>query len=143
MGHHAQPWFRWVPTDRHWQPVLDEHTGQPVDDDDVLTSLVLADPGTERTHHHLPDDAYSGAFAAWEIARGIALAAWQPLTDATNLMPEVPKALREGHFRHTPHSPATVTAQTGRPTPARRQFVRSPNRGSERAGATRAEGKPT
>jgi hypothetical protein len=63
--------------------------------DDTLTCLLAADPGGPEMPRNLSDEAYQGAFTAWEAARHHALAQWLELTDATNLMPEVPKSLRD------------------------------------------------
>ncbi len=110
MGEHPKPWFRYVPTQPGtWTPTaataengsvwadrdapLDATDGQGVVViDDTLTCLLAADPGGPDTPRHLLDEAYQGAFPAWEIARDHALARWLELTDSTNLMPEVPKA---------------------------------------------------
>lgn len=122
MGEHNKPWFRYVPTQPGtWDLTYDEESGageagsewtqadQPSDEaverdqgdavpivvDDTLTCLLLADPGGPDTPRDLPEDAYEGAFAAWEAARDHALTGWLHLTDPANLMPEVPKALRD------------------------------------------------
>lgn len=112
MGNHPKPWFRYVPTDPGtWQPrtvsaedgsswnsvtgLTEPGAAVPEVVDDTLTCLVAADPGGPETARHLPEDAYQGAFVAWEIARDDALAHWLDLTDSNNLMPEVPKALRD------------------------------------------------
>jgi hypothetical protein len=125
MGNHPKAWFRFVPTrpgtwtptydqpvgeddgrGSHWQAVADDaatarenpslgEPGRIIVVDDTLTCLMAADPSGPDTARDLPDDAYEGAFAAWEAARDQALEDWLHLTDPTNLMPEAPKALRD------------------------------------------------
>lgn len=103
MGEHAKPWFRFVPVaPGTWQPAVEQISSvdgsvseRPIVDADTLTSLITADPIKEQTPRVLSDDAFDGAFAAWEVASQSALEDWLELTDPNNLMPEVPKALRD------------------------------------------------
>ncbi|MDP3950536.1 SNF2-related protein [Microbacterium sp.] len=122
MGDHDKPWFRFVPTKPGTWELTYEQADVAVDagsgwhyktaampggegarsalapvvvSDDTLTCLMVADPGGPDTARVLPDDAYRAAFGAWEAASAHALEDWLRLTDPTQLMPEVPKALRD------------------------------------------------
>ncbi len=98
MGSHPKPWFRWVPTDKAWNPTITvEPNGQELFDidDDTLVSLIHADPKVETTPRHLLDLAYEKAFAAWEVASADAHNKWIYLSDPNNLMPDVEKTFRD------------------------------------------------
>ena len=103
MGAHAKPWFRFVPVKPGtWEPATETaptsegHLAElPIVDADTLTSLITADPVDGETPRVLTDEAFEGAFAAWEVASHAALDDWLHLTDPNSLMPEVPKALRD------------------------------------------------
>jgi hypothetical protein len=82
-----------VPTDPTWQPLVTD-ADQPVINQDTLTALIAADPQTMDTPRHLSEEAYNGAFDAWEIARHDTHQEWKHLADGTYLQPDVPKALR-------------------------------------------------
>ncbi len=147
MGSHPKPWFRYVPTaPGTWEPTVIAAadgsvwtgTDNPLNAadghgvvviDDTLTCLLAADPRGPDTPRNLPDEAYQGAFAAWEIARDHALAQWLELTDSTNLMPEVPKALRdasdlvyrEGHTALSPEEQRDLLGRLNSSPPPRVQ----------------------
>lgn len=93
IGNHEKPWFRFVPVDDKWSPLKED--GVPVVYDDMLTSLVAADPISSSTERWLPTEVYSGAFDAWTIARKSAFETWIFLTDPSNLLPDSPKAFRD------------------------------------------------
>ena len=114
MGEHDKPWFRFVPVEPgSWTPATedvaveswegaDQHLEEgttyerrPITDDDTLTCLITADPGDPDRDRVLPDEAFEGAFQAWSIASSAALADWLKLTDPAELLPDVPKALRD------------------------------------------------
>jgi hypothetical protein len=94
MGDHTQPWFRYVPVDENWAVITDEE-GQAAVIDDTLTALVAADPRVEDEPRHMTDEIYDCAFDAWDAAKAHAKSAWDLLTDASNLMPSPPKAMRD------------------------------------------------
>jgi hypothetical protein len=95
IGHHQKPWFRFVAADpATWQPMLDAD-GLPVIIADTLTALVVADPGGEATEAHLPNGSMTGVYSAWEFAQEDIFNTWTWMTDAKNLRPDVPLALRE------------------------------------------------
>lgn len=95
IGDHAKPWFRFIAADpTTWEPLLDP-TGVPLIVTDTLTALVAADPGGEATEAHLPNGSMIGVYSAWEIAHKDIFDTWAWMTDAKNLRPDVPLALRE------------------------------------------------
>lgn len=95
IGKHEKPWFRFVPVDDSWTPLQEE--GNQVVYDDMLASLVAADPVTSTTERWLPSEVYSGAFDAWAVARKSAFDAWMYLTDPNNLLPVSPKSFRDAY----------------------------------------------
>jgi hypothetical protein len=94
IGNHPQPWFRYVPVDENWN-VLTSEEGLPVVQDDTLTSLVAADPRNETEPRYMTDEIYESAFDAWDAAQKHVKASWDLLTDAKNLIPTPPKAMRD------------------------------------------------
>jgi superfamily II DNA or RNA helicase len=90
IGDHPNPWFRYVQADDDWNVVTSD--GNPVVVVDQLTSLSAADPGDKNTLRVLSDQAYQGAFDAWQVAQISVHKAWQRLTDPNNLQAEVPAA---------------------------------------------------
>jgi hypothetical protein len=103
IGDHPKPWFRFVAADQTtWEPLFDA-VGQPLVVTDTLTSLVAADPGGEATEMYLPDGSMTGVYSAWEIAHKDIFDAWAWMTDAKNLRPDVPLALREAAQLVTEH----------------------------------------
>ena len=95
MGAAPLPWFRWVPVDEAWVPVADPESGEAAVVDDTLVSLMNADPGGPLTPREVSDEAFAGAYAAWEAARSHAHRAWEALTDPKALAPEPPKAFKD------------------------------------------------
>lgn len=93
IGSHEKPWFRFVPVDKNWKPLLVE--GKNLVNDDMLTSLVAADPENSNKERWMTDQVYESAFEAWAIARDSAFYAWSYLTDPINLKPDSPKAFRD------------------------------------------------
>ena len=94
--------FRFVPTNEHWDALLNDD-GDPLVLDDTLTALAAADPGNEDRERNLGDAAYNRAFAAWATARDHVYDEWMRLTDPLNLQPDVPKAMRDASdlvFKH-------------------------------------------
>jgi uncharacterized protein with von Willebrand factor type A (vWA) domain len=55
----------------------------------------MADPGTKSMPRELLEQAYSGAYDAWEIARESVHTAWQKLTDPNNLQAPVTAAFSD------------------------------------------------
>ena len=93
IGNHEKPWFRFIPVDSNWQ-IYAEH-GQPVVNDDMLASLIAADPVKAETERWMTEDVYNRAFDAWTVAQDHVYKAWTYLTDANNLKPDSPKAFRD------------------------------------------------
>jgi hypothetical protein len=93
IGNHEKPWFRYVPVDDNWNPIQED--GKFVVNDDMLTSLVAADPGVSSRDRWMSEGVYDQAFAAWKVARYSAFSDWTYLTDPMNLKPDSPKAFRD------------------------------------------------
>lgn len=89
-----KPVFRFVFTDDSWHPLLDDFQ-KPVVEPQTLIALSAADPGSEATGRDLPDEAYDGAFEAWEIAHDHILSERNRLADPAALQPQIPKPLRD------------------------------------------------
>ena len=95
IADHPKPWFRFVAANPGtWTPKVDAD-GEPLVVADTLTSLVAADPGGEHTEVHLPENAATGVYDAWELALQDIYDTWTWMTDPRNLRPDVPLALRE------------------------------------------------
>ena len=95
IGKHEKPWFRVVPVDDKGMALKED--GNSVVYDDMLASLVAADPISSITERWLPTEVYTGAFDAWTVARKSAFDAWIFLTDPNNLLPDSPKAFRDAY----------------------------------------------
>lgn len=95
IGQHEQPWFRFVETDSNWQPILSNN--QPKISSEALVSLIAADPGSEHTPRDLSEQAYNGAFEAWELAQRDVFNHWRELTDPTAFDPQPPKSFRDAY----------------------------------------------
>jgi hypothetical protein len=87
------PWFRYVKAEGDWSVALTD--GKPYVQTEQLFSLTMADPGSKSMPRELLEEAYSGAFDAWEIARDSIHIAWQKLTDPNNLQAPVPAAFAD------------------------------------------------
>ena len=95
IGKQAKPWFRFVQADSNWAPLLDADSGAPRISADSLVALTAADPGNEQTKRSLSDEAYSGAFAAWEYAKKDIFEKWTYLADPLNVATKQPKSFRD------------------------------------------------
>ena len=95
IGEHEKPWFRFVPVDQKWMPIVEN--GSTLVYDDMLASLVAADPILATKERWLPGEVYESAFDAWTVARRSAYDAWMFLTDPNNLLPDSPKAFRDAY----------------------------------------------
>lgn len=95
IGEHEKPWFRFVPVDQKWMPIVEN--GSTLVYDDMLASLVAADPILATKERWLPSEVYESAFDAWTVARRSAYDAWMFLTDPNNLLPDSPKAFRDAY----------------------------------------------
>jgi hypothetical protein len=95
MGTSDRVWFRNVHVDSLWQPVLDGDGPAWKVEDDTLSSLVAADPGTPDCERVLTDEAFRGAYEAWAIARDHAHDEWMAGTDPNALASALPKAFRD------------------------------------------------
>jgi ERCC4-related helicase len=93
IGTHEKPWFRFVPVDQNWNVYIEE--GKAVVNDDMLASLVAADPVAQSTARWMTPEVYDHAFDAWSVARESVLRDWSFLTDPINLKPDSPKAFRD------------------------------------------------
>jgi hypothetical protein len=93
IGQHEKPWFRFIPVDSNWSSIK---VGDKVAvNDDMLTSLVAADPINSSISRWMTPEVYDRAFDAWEVAKKSAHEAWMFLTDPINLKPDSPKAFRD------------------------------------------------
>jgi hypothetical protein len=93
IGDHPDPWFRYIKAEDDWSVSLLE--GKPFIQTEHLFSLTMADPGTKSMPRDLLEEAYSGAFGAWEIARDSVHTTWQKLTDPNNLQAPVTAAFSD------------------------------------------------
>jgi hypothetical protein len=101
IGNHEKPWFRFIPVDAHWKPLLED--GRNVVNDDMLASLVAADPENSTKERWMSAEVYEQAFEAWQVAQENVFTSWTYLTDANNLKPDSPKAFRDASqlvFQH-------------------------------------------
>ena len=94
VGPDSRPFLRFVAATSEWAVRRDE-AGDAIFDDQLLRSLVDADPGSQRTPAELPDAAYQGMFEAWEVARESVFSDWSHLTDPANLQPAVSLSFAE------------------------------------------------
>ena len=85
VGDHPSPQFRYVSFENPEEP---EILG------DTLTSLFHAEarPDTERV---LSEETHARAYDAWELAREHIYSEWLKATDPMNLLPKVPKTMRD------------------------------------------------
>jgi superfamily II DNA or RNA helicase len=100
IADHSKPWFRYVPLTAELRQQSDEHTGEPIVIDDMLTCLAHADPGTadEPSIFAEPNDAapvYAAAFDAWASAKRHIHAAWMWNADPANLTRPIPRVMRD------------------------------------------------
>ena len=101
IGDHPKPWFRYVPVNDDLTVRLlpaDEVLSLPERPEvvsDTLASLAAADPRSESTGTHLPQEAYDAAFSAWAAARDDILDKWTIQTDPANLAPSIPRVMRD------------------------------------------------
>jgi hypothetical protein len=91
VGEGNQPWFRTVEADENWQVKL-KQDGSPVMHPETLTALMLADPVDPYTSRNVTEEAYRGAFGAWNFAKDSVYSDWTVLTDPHNLLPDLPSA---------------------------------------------------
>lgn len=97
IGDEEKPWFRFVPADpKTWEPVRDIDGNAEVDDD-TLTCLIAADPGTISGVQDISEQALAQVFDAWEVAQSHVYDLWTFLTDKSNLEPKIEKALRDAY----------------------------------------------
>ena len=98
IADHGKPWFRFVPlhpTTLKPRTMVDTVTGQltQVVVDDALASLSAADPrGEPRV---LDDDMMASVYEAWDATRTDVVAKWNFQADPVNVMPDVPKSMRD------------------------------------------------
>jgi hypothetical protein len=93
IGTHDKPWFRFVPVDENWNVYVED--GKAIVNDDMLASLVAADPVSQSTPRWMTPEVYDHAFDAWSVARGSVFTDWSFLTDPINLKPDSPKSFRD------------------------------------------------
>lgn len=93
MGASDKVWFRNVLADAQWDLTTDDD-GSVIVVDDSLQSLTTADPGGPDTARELPDDVFSRAYDAWEVARDHAFEEWKVGTDPNNLAGSPPASFR-------------------------------------------------
>jgi hypothetical protein len=93
IGNHEKPWFRFVPVDEKWK--IYEDNGKAVVNDDMLASLVAADPISQTTQRWMTPEVYDSAFDAWTVAQNSVFNDWSLLTDPVNLKPDSPKSFRD------------------------------------------------
>lgn len=95
MGGSHRVWFRNVQVDASWQPLRGEGDADWKVEDDTLSSLVAADPGTPDRERVLNEEAFRGAYEAWAIARDHAHEEWMAGTDPNASATVLPKSFRE------------------------------------------------
>lgn len=100
VADHPRPVFRHLPvTPGTWdlERTTDPETGEEriVVEDKVLTCLAVAEPFPNDTPRVLPDDIAEHAYDAWEAARADIVERWNWATDPANLLPRIPKAMRD------------------------------------------------
>lgn len=103
MGDSGKVWFRNVPVDQDWVPLVDPesagdgHADEPrwTVEDDTLASLIASDPGSADHPRVLTDAAFAAAYEAWAIAKDDAYAAWMRSTDPNALSAPLPLSFRE------------------------------------------------
>jgi len=93
IGNHDKPWFRFVPVDKKWK--IYEDNGKAIVNDDMLASLVAADPISSTTQRWMTPEVYDRAFDAWTVAQNSVFNDWSLLTDPVNLKPDSPKSFRD------------------------------------------------
>ncbi len=93
IGDSKDPWFRYVAADEAWKVSYFED--KPRLANEQLVSLGIADPGSESMARVMPEEAYSGAFDAWQVAQKSIHEDWQKLTDPNNLIAPLPKSFRD------------------------------------------------
>lgn len=93
IGTHEKPWFRFVPVDQDWKVFVEE--SRAIVNDDMLASLVAADPVSQSTQRWMTSEVYDHAFDAWSIAKESVFGDWSYLTDPINLKPDSPKSFRD------------------------------------------------
>jgi superfamily II DNA or RNA helicase/HKD family nuclease len=93
IGDSENPWFRYVAADEAWKVSYFED--KPRLANEQLVSLGIADPGSESMARVMPEEAYSGAFDAWQVAQKSIHEDWQKLTDPNNLIAPLPKSFRD------------------------------------------------
>jgi hypothetical protein len=95
IGDSKDPWFRYVATDKDWK--VSYVDGKPRLFTEQLVSLGVADPGSEAMPRIMAEEAYSGAFDAWQVAQRSIHDDWQKLTDPNNLIAPLPKAFADAN----------------------------------------------
>ena len=95
IGDGKDPWFRYVATDEAWK--VSYVDGKPRLFTEQLVSLGIADPGSEAMPRLMTEQAYSGAFDAWQVAQKSIHEDWQKLTDPNNLIAPLPKAFADAN----------------------------------------------
>ena len=101
VGDHPQAIFRWV-------GMADIDDPRLVNDTLACLAHAHADPDTERV---LSADTHRLAYEAWTHARRDIYEFWTRATDPANLLPEVPRAMRDAVALLTNHTPAGMTRQ--------------------------------
>jgi hypothetical protein len=88
IADHPDPWFRFVQVDDDWK-TSDKLINHGVFSEQLLC-LQMADPKSSTETRSLTDEAYSGVFDAWGLARDSIFHAWKRNTDPNNLQAEPP-----------------------------------------------------
>jgi hypothetical protein len=101
VGNHPQAIFRWVGMADVAEPRL-------VNDTLACLAHAHARADTERV---LSEDAHRLAYSAWVHARRDMYESWTRATDPANLLPEVPRAMRDAVALLTNNTPAGMTRQ--------------------------------
>jgi hypothetical protein len=101
VGDHPQPIFRWVGMADVEQPRL-------VSDTLACLAHGHAHPDTERK---LSEETHGLAYAAWTCAHDDVYESWMRATDPANLLPEVPRAMRDAVALLTTITPRGMTRQ--------------------------------
>ena len=104
VADHSRPRFRFVPADpdTHEPALQPEVSGDQEAESELplikradLACLTLAQPFPTNIARNVPETLLSGIFDAWAHAKADIYSEWEHATDPVNLLPSVPRAMRD------------------------------------------------